>query len=375
MTTARSPLVRLATGKIAELPSGDSILGAPGGPAATVAVGTTTTGAAGSPASVSNVGSSSAAVLDFTIPQGVAGTNGTNGTNGANGTGAGANFICNGRLTLTSGTPVTTSDVIGATTIYFTPYTGNQISTYDSSVWTGHTFVEVSIALGTLTSGKNYDVFGYYNGTALALEFSAPWTNDTTRADALALQDGVYVKSADHSRRYLGTFRTTSATTTQDSAGGVTTNVGGKRFVWNQCNRLARPLSVFDSTVSWTYSNTTTWRQANGASGNKIEFVQGIVEEPADVTLVASLTAGGTGAGNSQSGIGLDSTTAPGLLIASTYGGSLNTQTVRRRDFVSAPGYHYYAWLERATQSGTTTWYGTGGANPFQSGLIATVNG
>lgn len=46
--------------------------GAPGaaGSAATVSVGTTTTGAAGSSASVTNSGTSSAAVFDFTIPQG-----------------------------------------------------------------------------------------------------------------------------------------------------------------------------------------------------------------------------------------------------------------------------------------------------------------
>jgi hypothetical protein len=46
--------------------------GVPGDPgaAATVAVGTVTTGAAGSSASVTNVGTSSAAVLNFTIPRG-----------------------------------------------------------------------------------------------------------------------------------------------------------------------------------------------------------------------------------------------------------------------------------------------------------------
>jgi len=44
------------------------------GAAATIAVGTTTTGAPGTPASVVNVGSDSAAVFDFTIPQGVPGS-------------------------------------------------------------------------------------------------------------------------------------------------------------------------------------------------------------------------------------------------------------------------------------------------------------
>lgn len=85
-------------------PTGPQGVAGTNGSAATIAVGTTTTGAAGTSASVSNSGSSSAAVFDFTIPQGLQGvagptgaqgpagptgatgspgTNGTNGTNGA----------------------------------------------------------------------------------------------------------------------------------------------------------------------------------------------------------------------------------------------------------------------------------------------------
>jgi hypothetical protein len=58
--------------------------GAPGA-AATIAVGTTSTGAAGSAAAVTNVGSSSAAVFNFAIPQGVAGTAGPQGVPGNEG--------------------------------------------------------------------------------------------------------------------------------------------------------------------------------------------------------------------------------------------------------------------------------------------------
>ena len=55
------------------------------GAAATIGTPTITTGLAGTEASVTNSGTSSAAVFDFVIPRGDAGTNGTNGTNGANG--------------------------------------------------------------------------------------------------------------------------------------------------------------------------------------------------------------------------------------------------------------------------------------------------
>lgn len=57
----------------------------PAGAAATVAVGTTTTGAAGSSALVTNSGSSSAAVFNFTIPQGIQGVTGSQGPQGSQG--------------------------------------------------------------------------------------------------------------------------------------------------------------------------------------------------------------------------------------------------------------------------------------------------
>ena len=53
----------------------------PAGAAATVAAGTTTTGSAGTSASVVNVGTSSAAVFNFTIPQGATGATGAAGPN------------------------------------------------------------------------------------------------------------------------------------------------------------------------------------------------------------------------------------------------------------------------------------------------------
>ncbi len=52
------------------------------GSAATISLGTVTTGAAGTQASVTNTGTPSAAVLNFVIPQGAAGTGGTGGGGG-----------------------------------------------------------------------------------------------------------------------------------------------------------------------------------------------------------------------------------------------------------------------------------------------------
>jgi hypothetical protein len=71
--------------------SGVSLIGPAGtagaaGSSATVSVGTVTTAAAGTPAAVTNAGTLSAAVFNFTIPQGPAGANGAAGATGAAGT-------------------------------------------------------------------------------------------------------------------------------------------------------------------------------------------------------------------------------------------------------------------------------------------------
>ena len=65
------------------IPKGDQGTQGPSGAAATVSVGSTTTGAAGTSASVSNTGTTSAAVLAFTIPQGATGATGSFNANSA----------------------------------------------------------------------------------------------------------------------------------------------------------------------------------------------------------------------------------------------------------------------------------------------------
>lgn len=177
-------------------------------------------------------------------------------------------IIPGGRLTLTSGTPVTTSDVTGATSIYYTPYVSNVISLWTGARWQPIEFSEYTLALGTLSSGKPYDVFAYLSSGALACEVLV-WTNDTTRATAITLQDGRYCKSGAKDRLYLGTFYTTATTTTEDSL--------AKRFLWNMYNRTPKaclsPTGASHSGSGWN----TPPRQWNNGSGTlpTCEFVCG----------------------------------------------------------------------------------------------------
>lgn len=284
-----------------------------------------------------------------------------------------------GRLTLTSGTPVTTADVTGAGTIYYTPYLHDRIRIYDGTRWKVYFFTERSLAL-SLTSGKNYDVFIYDNAGTLTLELSAAWTNDTTRADALTTQDGVTVKSGALTRLWLGTIRASGTNTTEDSGGGTTSQVGGKRFVSNAYNRVLRNITVIDTTDSWSYT-TNTVRQTNAATGNKVEFVlcraDIIVNGRAVISPYLFNNASGSAAAY-KSGIGVNSTTAfSGLVGAGFNANSASTGAVYsciNSSYVGyvGAGYGYLAWLEKGAP-GTSSGQGDNGGDGQQAGLSAVI--
>jgi archaellum component FlaF (FlaF/FlaG flagellin family) len=267
--------------------------------------------------------------------------------------------LCNGRLTTESGVPISTSDRTAQSTIYWTPYLGNRIALYSGAIWSEVTFSETGLALTGLTSGKNYDVFAYSNAGALALELGSAWTNDTTRATALTLQDGVLVKSGDATRRYLGTIRATGATTTEDSRGGTTSQVGGKRFVWNYYNRVRRVFSLVDTTASWNYT-TNTWRQANAATGNKVEFIVGDAAILARIAVYAQAYCVANGAGAVVVGVGLDTLSAASGLVQGLFVASSGVQTGVSCIYHDYPGlgYHVANWIEKGGTGTTTTWVG-----------------
>src|SRR5438094_8736310 len=114
-----------------------------------------------------------------------------------------------GRLTLTTATPVTTADVTAATTLYYTPVSGcNQITLWNGSTLVTDTLTEASLAVPATTSTM-YDVFAVDTSGTVSIEALA-WTNDTTRATAVTLQNGFLAKSGVATRRYVGSFRTTT---------------------------------------------------------------------------------------------------------------------------------------------------------------------
>lgn len=269
-----------------------------------------------------------------------------------------------GRLTLTSGVPVTRADVTAATTLYYTPAGScNSISLYDGTAWTEYAFAELSIAVPA-TTNTAYDVFAYDNAGVVALELTA-WTSLTTRATAYALQNGVYVKSGTPTRRLLGSFRTTGVS-------GQTEDSVTKRYVSNVYNRARRELLRLETTPNWAYT-TATVRQANGAAANQVEIFVSVDE----VVLDLSLTVHAVNSTSNQIsfGIGEGSTTtyASGAWIlgtAATFGPTIH---LRKAPVV---GYQFYSWNEFSTAAGTTTWYGTNTiGSTVASGLRGWIEG
>lgn len=254
---------------------------------------------------------------------------------------------CGLRLTLTSGTPVTTADVTAATSVFVSPINGGVCSFSDGvSAWTVLTPSETTITLGADAASTPYDVFCFNNSGTMNCERLA-WTNDTTRATALVLQQNVWSKSGALTRRYMGTYRTTAVI-------GQTEDSKAKRFVWSNYYRKARELTRLETTASWT-SSGAVFRQLNGSTTNQVAFVTGLAEEVVDVT--ATITGFGTIASITQTAIGENS-----VVAASASSGSMGLQlantgyssTSARLAKIPAVGYNFWAQLELSTTAGTT---------------------
>jgi hypothetical protein len=261
-----------------------------------------------------------------------------------------------GRLTLTTGVPVTVTDVTAATTVYFAPYHGNR-------------FTQLSIAVPA-TTNQMYDVFVYDNAGTLALELTA-WTNDTTRATELTTQNGVYVKTGALTRLYLGSFRTTGVS-------GQTEDSAAKRLVSNYYNQKARQLQKLITTDSYTYT-TNTIRQWEGSTANQVEIVVGVAEDAFSLSALHSSNNPSADVSR-RIGIGEGSTTA--MLTTLRTGSAVviaaSAVQVHQASVVKVPavGYQFYAGLEVSSATGTTTWYGDeGSASGIQSGLIGWILG
>jgi Putative phage tail protein len=273
------------------------------------------------------------------------------------------------RLTLATGDPAPVTDQTAKTTLYLTPSIGQSLMLYVGAAWVVRTGGEVSLSLSALAANTVYDIFAFDSAGTVTLEAVA-WASATARATALARQDGVWTKSGDPTRRYMGTISTT-ATAGQCEDSFV------KRYVWNARNRVLRPLRRLDPATTWSYTTLTTWRQANANTANEVAVVLGLLAEPIGLGVYCWGWHTASNAGYAM-GIGEDSTTtalptgmAPQVGTSPSQG---YTPIVARFDgWPAAIGRHRYVWLERNNTSGTLNLYGTDAGASMNSGMTGTV--
>lgn len=266
------------------------------------------------------------------------------------------------RLTLTSDDPFHDANVTAATSVYIDPCFGNIIPIYNGSTWDLLTFTEITITVPS-TTNTNYDVYAYNDSGSVNYELVA-WSGDTTPSVNVALLDGIWTKSTDSTRTYIGGFRTTGVS-------GQTEDSNSKRFVYNVYNQIEKNLYVQEGTASWTY-NTASFRQANNSTSNQVEFFNGIGLNCVDFEATSQLHTSSTAAGGAV-GIGISSTTINSAILfddivssSSDYINGKAKYTVRKR------GYYYIVWLEKGNATGTNTWYGGNGSTGYQYGLRGT---
>ena len=96
-----------------------------------------------------------------------------------------------------TGAPVMTTTQSGKTTIFYTPYVGNQVPIWNGTTMTPTTFAELSNVTTASSVGSAgpaavaassvYDLFVWSNAGTITLTRGPAWTNDTTRSAGTAL--------------------------------------------------------------------------------------------------------------------------------------------------------------------------------------------
>lgn len=140
-----------------------------------------------------------------------------------------------GRLSLSS----TDSIYNGSgTTLYFVPHDGNSISLYNGTLWNNVNFISKIVStFSSLNPGTIYDVFGYLNGSDINFELVS-WTMysfgqapNSYRSVGISKFQGIYCKTSDNTRRYIGTIRTGSSAFIDNET---------NRFICNYNNKIQK---------------------------------------------------------------------------------------------------------------------------------------
>lgn len=164
--------------------------------------------------------------------------------------------------------------------------------------------------------------------------------DEYTARFALGTQDGVYVKSGDPTRLWLGTMRTTVNS-------GQSEDSRTKRFVANYYNPVPRVVQLRNSSITftWTYA-TASYRVWDNELGHRVEVVVANSELPPrlDTLLVADDRTLATG-------LGIDDKTTNSSAYTGQIGAATDVQLPAHNIYEQhlSAGYHAIWPLENST--------------------------
>jgi hypothetical protein len=173
-------------------------------------------------------------------------------------------YACDGRLSINSGNPIVEGY---SDSLYFVPYNGNLISLYNGTTWQtipfSTTLVKTTSTLfpfGAPVDPANrvFDIFAYLNNGSVNFE-SVVWTSTSQRTTQLNKKDGIYVKSGDDTRRYIGSVMPINYGGYPPAGGNKFNNTINHRYIYNYYNRIP-VLSKYSLSRTWT-CESNVWRQ------------------------------------------------------------------------------------------------------------------
>lgn len=221
-----------------------------------------------------------------------------------------------GRLTLTSGTPVMSSSVAGASVVYYSPYIGNQIPVYDGTKLVMTEFPEMSQSVSdttrspsAMTGSKIYDFFTWRDPSTgnTILGHGPDWSvgvvagsnalGSSARGGGVGSTELIWVDGIPYNRyaivngpaagmgRYEGSVRTNGLGTIDFIFGGAANGgLGAVLNVYNAYNQEEFNVLIVNQAASYALAGGTAWRVAGNSAGMVAYFLYGLAGRNADVS-------------------------------------------------------------------------------------------
>ncbi len=287
-----------------------------------------------------------------------------------------------GRLTLTSNTPVMIADATAQTSVYYPPYQGNAVPIFDGTTWSAQVFAQLTMALDTSNQLLNnvYDLFAWNNAGTVSIGAGPAWTNTATVTwtsaspgvcswTAHGLSEGAPVVFTAGTATPTGI---TAGTTYFVSATGLTANAFS--ISTTIANAAAGTNINTSSTGTGTQTGTNhTTKRGTGAGTTELTLLNGIWVNANSITLTNSSGAGTSGiAANTATYLGSIFCTANGqtgmsFAPSAASGGTNNILGVYN-------AYNRVRTIAYSRDSATTWTYGSTTWRPSNNNVSSRVN-